>query len=151
MKSRPSKQKGYALLVVILAMFMVTTLGSAMFTMVYSDLSSRDSQEKRTMLMYAAQAGVEESIFLIHKAIADGSPVPLEVKLQLAETEEFYHGAEVSASILQTGETYGIDCVAVDESGKSFRILAQARFKVNESNGVEEFEILSYERSFSDD
>lgn len=151
MKSKPSKQKGYALLVVILAMFMVTMLGSAMFTMVYSDLSSRESQEKRTMLSYAAQAGVEESIFLIHKAISDGSPVPLEVQLPPFETDEFYHRAEISALILQTGETYGIDCVAVDESGKSFRILAQVRFKVNGSYQVEEFEILSYERSFSDD
>lgn len=151
MKSKPSKQKGYALLVVILAMFMVTTLGAAMFTMVYSDLMTRESQETRIMLSYAAQAGVEESIFLIHKAISDGSTVPLEVQLPPAETAEFYQGAEVSASILETGETYGIDCVAVDESGKSFRILAQVRFKVNGSNGVEEFEILSYERSFSDD
>lgn len=151
MKCRPSKQKGYALLVVILAMFMVTTLGAAMFTMVYSDLRNRESQEKRIMLSYAAQAGVEESLFLIHEAISDGSRVPLEVLLPPAETEEFYHGAEVAASILQTGENYKIDCQAVDESGKSFRIIAEARFKANGSNEVEKFEILSYERSFSDD
>lgn len=151
MKCRPSKQKGYALLVVILAMFMVTTLGSAMFTMVYSDLKNRESQEKRIMLSYAAQAGVEESLYMIHKAISDGSTVPPEIELPLAETEEFYNGAEVVAAILKTGENYEIDCVASDEGKMSFRIIAEVSFKVNGSYEAEKFEILSYERSFIDD
>jgi len=121
MNCRPSNQKGYALLVVILAMFMVTMLGSAMFTMVYSDLKNRENQEKRIMLSYAAQAGVEESLFMIHRAISDGSTVPPEIELPLAETEEFYNGAEVVAAILKTGENYEIDCVASDEGKMSLQ------------------------------
>lgn len=148
---RYSKQKGYALLVVILAMFMVTTLGTAMFTMVYSDLKNRESQEKRILLSYAAQAGVEESLFRIHEAISGGLPVPSEVMLPQTETEEFYESAEVRATVLRSGELYEIDCYAKDSSGKSFRIIAEGRFLVNGTSNVEEFELISYERSFSDD
>jgi hypothetical protein len=151
MRRGQSKQKGYALLVVILAMFMVTTLGAAMFTMVYSDLRNRESQEKRILLSYAAQAGVEESLFRIHEAISNGVPVPLEVEIPINETEEFYESVIVSATVSRSGETYEIDCYAKDSSGKSFRIIAEARFLVNGTSNVEEFELLSYERSFSDD
>lgn len=151
MKWEPEKQKGYALLVVILAMFMVTTLGAAMFTTVYSDLKNRESQEKRVMLSYAAQAGVEKSLFMIHEAISDGMPVPSVVELPPAETEQFYHSAVVRASIARIGETYVIDCLAEDEDGKSFRIIAEVRFKVNSSSDVEEFQVLAYERSFNGD
>ncbi|MBP1920571.1 hypothetical protein [Youngiibacter multivorans] len=151
MMRRQSKQKGYALLVVILAMFMVTTLGAAMFTMVYSDLKNRESQEKRILLSYAAQAGVEESLFSIHEAISGGLPVPSEVMLPQTETEKFYNGAIVSATVSRSGETFEIDCYAKDSSGRSFRIIASARFLVNSSSDVEEFQIIAYERSFSDD
>jgi len=88
---------------------------------------------------------------MIHRAISDGSTVPPEIELPLAETEEFYNGAEVVAAILKTGENYEIDCVASDEGKMSFRIIAEVSFKVNGSYEAEKFEILSYERSFIDD
>jgi len=90
-------------------------------------------------------------MFQIHEAISDGMPVPSVVELPPAETEQFFHSAAVRANITRTGETYVIDCLADDVSGKSFRIIAKARFKVNSSSDVEEFQILAYERCFSGD
>ena len=147
-KRIPGKQKGYALLVVILSMFMVTTLGAAMFTRVYTDLKSREGQEERIRLSYAAQAGIEESLFRIHEAIASGRAYPASVTSDPSALG--LEDASINSTISRTGDTYSINCTAQDlTGGKSFRIIAEAIFREDAASRVTDFEVLSYERSFN--
>lgn len=144
------RQKGYALLVVILSMFMVTTLGAAMFTRVYTDLKAREGQEERILLSYAAQAGVEESLFRIHAAIKGVNVVPSIVITDTSDMGEGLETVTIESSISRTGNVYRIDCTAENGSGnRNYRIIATASFIADSSSNVTSFEVISYERSFN--
>lgn len=144
------RQKGYALLVVILSMFMVTTLGAAMFTRVYTDLKAREGQEERILLQYAAQAGIEESLFRIHESIKAGNVLQGFVITDTSDMGEGLEAVTIESSISRTGNEYKIDCTAENASGeRTYRVVATVSFIADSSSNITNFEIISYERSFN--
>lgn len=151
-KSKIKKTKGYALLVVILAVFLVMTFGAVIFTRVNNETLIRASQEKRISLAYAAQAGVEESLYVLHKAIIEKTTIPITVDVLEEPGSKVLVGVNIADHTLTNSILRSFEIKSRAEAdGKWFQVLVNVQYTVEAgSNQVGEFKILSYERSFDE-
>lgn len=150
--NRIKKTKGYALLVVILAVFLVMTFGAVIFTRVNNETLIRASQERRINLSYAAQAGAEESFYVLHKAIIEKTPIPVTVDVLEEPGSKVLVDVTIADQTLTNTMLRSFEIKSrAKEDGKWFQVLVNVQYTVKAgSNQVGEFKILSYERSFDD-